>query len=106
MILRTADEILGHLENGNLAKDFALGVHEVLEVLSGLDDGSGSVTMKLTFDAKGDMVTVKAKLDVKPPIKARRSTNMFLTRSGELSLQHPQQIEMFNGRRRESADQD
>ena len=104
MILKTTDEILGHLERGDLAKDYAAEIHTVLEALSHVDDGSGSVTLKIKFAVKGEMVSAKAEITSTVPKKPRRSTSLFLTGDGRLSLQHPQQIPMFGESRSRRAD--
>jgi hypothetical protein len=104
MILSTTDEILGALERGDLAKDFAAAVREVLSALGEMDAGAGGVSLKLKFSARGDMVSVKAKLETQLPPKERKSSNFFLTGDGRLSLQHPEQISMGFDRRRDAAD--
>jgi len=104
MILRTTDEIFGALEKGDLSKDFATKVQEVLQALVDADGGNASVTLKLKFSSKGEMVTIKSKLDAVLPTQERRTSNFFVTSSGQLSLQHPNQIDIFAERRRDAAD--
>lgn len=106
MILKSNEEILGSLEKGDLSKDFNAGIHDVLRELASLDSGSGGVTLKLKFQNKGEMVIVKSTVEVTLPKKERRTSNYFLTGDGRLSLQHPGQIDIFEGRRRDTADAD
>ena len=93
MILQTTDEIIGALERGDLSKDFASLMREVLEACRE-HEGKGSVTLKLAIAAKDEMVTIKAKLDSVVPKKDRRSSNFFMTGDGRLSLRHPDQIDI------------
>lgn len=103
MILNTTDEIIGALEKGNLSKDFATSLREVLEACRD-HEGKGSITLKLAINAKGDMVTIKAKIDTTVPKEERRSSNFFVTGDGRLSLQHPDQIDMRFERRRDAVE--
>lgn len=104
MILSSTDEIIGALERGELSKDFSAAVREVLQALVDMDGGAGSITLKLKFNAKADMVSVKASLATVLPPKERRTSNFFVTGDGRLSLQHPNQIDIFESRRRDAAD--
>lgn len=104
IILNTTDEILGALEKGNLSKDFAQNFSEVLQACRD-HEGKGSITLKLAVAAKGDMVTIKAKIDTVIPREERRSSNFFSTADGRLSLTHPDQIDMeFASARRHAVD--
>ena len=98
MILETTDEILGQLERGELARDFATSVQEVLQAIADLGGGKGSVSLKLTFDSKGEMVMISSKLESSIPKKPRKTSNFFVTGDGRLSLQHPAQIDIFSRR--------
>lgn len=94
MILNTADEIMGALERGNLAKDWAEAIRDVIAGIQEQDEGKGSVTLKLAISVKGDMVSIKAKVDRVIPQRERKSTSFFATGDARLSLQHPDQIDM------------
>jgi hypothetical protein len=91
MILKTTDEILGFLEKGHLSRDFAARVKELCGELVDMGEGSGTVTLKLTFSAKSDMVDIKSKLSSTLPEKKRKSSTAWITPDGEISLQHPDQ---------------
>lgn len=104
MILQTTDEILGHLERGDLAKDFAAAVREVCTALTEVEAGKGQVSLKLNFSTKGEMVSIKADLSTSLPKRERKTSSAFITADGKLSLQHPNQIEMFSERKRSAAD--
>lgn len=104
MILNNIDEIMGALERGELAKDFATAIRNVLQALYDADGGKGGVTLKLKISAKAEMVTIKADIVEQLPPKDRRSSSFFMTGDGRLSLQHPDQVDMFtNGDRRRDA---
>lgn len=103
MILKSWEEILGAFEKGNLAKDFAVEINKAGEALSHLDSGSATVTLKLKFSTKNEMVSVKADLETKLPKNERRTSNFFLTSKGELSLVHPDQVSIDFERARRGA---
>lgn len=102
MILSTTDEIIGALERGDLSKDFSQAIRNVLAALVDQDGGKGGVALKLKISAKGEMVSIKADIVETLPPKERRSSNFFVTGDGRLSLQHPDQVEMFAERPRRS----
>ncbi|MHC2087209.1 hypothetical protein [Methylobacterium sp. CM6244] len=106
MILNTTDEIIGALERGDLSKDFNVAIRNVLQALHDADGGTGGVDLKLKISAKGEMVTIKASIVEKLPPKDRRSSSFFVTGDGRLSLQHPDQVDMFppGDRRRDAVD--
>lgn len=114
MILKSADEIIGHLEKGHLARDFAERLRELGELLVEMGEGSGSVSLKITYTAKGDLVDIKSKLTSTLPEKKRRSSSAWLMPDGRLSLQHPDQQPLplrdegsaFTRTRREAVDID
>lgn len=89
MILKSTEEIIGALESGDFSKDFNAAFHEVLKALAEVDAGSGSVSLKLKVQSKGEMVTIRSTIDTTLPKKERRSSNFFITGDGRLSLQHP-----------------
>lgn len=104
MILKTLDEIIGHMERGEFAKDAAEAFREVLTALHEQDGGSGSVTLKFKFEAKGEMTSISTQIDTTIPKRERKTSNAFITADGRLSLRHPDQIDMFAGSRRDVID--
>jgi hypothetical protein len=104
MILKSLPEILGHLERGDFAKDTVTAITDVLTALHELDGGNGSVTLKLKFKAKGAMTSIVTSIDTSIPKRERKTSTAFITASGQLSLQHPDQVDMFAGTRREAID--
>lgn len=104
MILQTTEEILGGLEKGELSRDFAEKVREILQALVDADGGAASLSLKLKFNSKGEMVTIKSTLAAVLPTRERRTSNFFVTGGGHLSLQHPNQIDIFGDNRRNAVD--
>ncbi len=102
MILTTLDEIMGHMERGDFAKDAAVAFQDVLAALHEQDGGSGSVTLKFKMSAKGEMVSIKTTIDTTIPKRERKTSNAFITADGRLSLQHPDQVDMFADKRRDA----
>jgi hypothetical protein len=105
MLLKTTEEILGFLENGQVSKDFADAVHECNKTLLDLDGGKATATLKLTLHARqGSGVELIVEITTKLPSRPRRITMAFITPSGHLSLAHPQQVTMFDETRRNAED--
>jgi len=95
MILKTTDEIIGALERGDLSRDFADAIHKCCEALEAAEEGAATVTLKLKFKAKNEVVSIRSNVTTSLPEKKRRETTLFLA-SGHLSQQHPDQIDIFD----------
>jgi hypothetical protein len=104
MILNTIDEIMGHMERGDFGKDAVVAFREVLTALHEQDGGAGAVTLKFKFKGKGQMVSIATSIDTTIPKRERKTSTAFITADGRLSLQHPDQVDMFADRRRSAVD--
>lgn len=95
MILKSTDDIMAALERGQLSRDFAEAVGKVCEALEAAEEGAAGITIKLKFKAKAEVVSIKSSITTSLPEKKRRETMLFLA-DGALSLQHPDQIDIFS----------
>lgn len=104
--IRDAQTILGMLEGGEVAGDFSTEITDTLremrDSVHGLRKGTakGEVTLKLKFlvDA-GGATTVDVDITSKRPKKRRGMSNFWTLSDGSLSIEHPQQHDMFAGPR-------
>lgn len=94
MKLTTTDEIIGQLERGDVARDLATAIGEICAALEAAGEGKASLTLKLKFASKNEVVSIASDIKRDLPVKQRRTTTLFIT-DGCLSLQHPDQISMF-----------
>lgn len=96
MILNSTDDIMAALERGELSRDFTDAVGKVCEALESAEEGAASITIKLKFKSKNEVVSIRSSITTSLPEKKRRETMLFLS-DGHLSLQHPDQIDIFSG---------
>lgn len=98
--LREAPQIIGALEDGELARDFSAEIRKVLETLrehaAQKGSASGSVTLKLNFRLEGSSVDIDADFSSVTP-KKKRVRSTFFSVSDGLSTEHPRQVSMFEG---------
>ena len=104
MILKNTPDILGSLERGALSKDFATAMQEVLHALEHLQKGKGSITLKLNFNADNGVVQIASTIATSIPKAPRKTSNYFITDDGYLSMQHPDQVDIFTSLSRSHED--
>jgi hypothetical protein len=103
-LIRDASVLISALEQGQLVADLSTEVRNTLQTLKEMSGPKrkvkGSVTLKLSFSVEDNVTTVNADLTAKVPAKPRSSDLYWVTDQGELSTQHPRQIDMgFDGPR-------
>ena len=104
-IIQNSQALIGMLEGGELNADLTKKLDETLAELATLSDDNpkvshkGSLTLKLDFQVANGMVTINANIATKTPKRTRRATAYWVTESGKLSTEHPQQHDMFSGPR-------
>ena len=98
-VIRDPNMVLAMLEGGAFATKFRAEMSKVVKTLSDLSGekgtASGSMTMKLKFVMKGQTVEITPELASKLPAEKSMPETLFVTRSGELSDEHPRQMNMF-----------
>mgnify|MGYP001239165663 CR=1 FL=1 len=104
-LIRDSQTLVGMLEGGELNEALSGKLQTTLAELNGLshDDPKrafkGEVVLKLGLSVAGGMVTINANITSKVPNLPRRSSIYWVTDSGALSTEHPQQNDMFAGPR-------
>ena len=96
----TFTQLIQYLERGQFVRDADAAVQSIVEAISQNGSGSGSMTLKISLSYKDGSVVIKDHIDVKLPARERRSTTLFISDDNQLSTQHPDQIAMFEERRR------
>jgi hypothetical protein len=97
--IRRFTEMLGLLARGKFEPKLDAALAEALQTLENLpgSKGTATITVTLTVAMADDRVEIKPKLAMKLPEEATPSTT-FWPVEGELSVQHPSQINMFEPR--------
>ena len=102
-VLRQATDIIARVERGDLNHDLTNEIEHVLKELADRAPPKGKikgqVKLTLNFTVDGSSVEFEAGIESKLPKKARRSEMYFVTQDGALSLEHPQQTDIFDGPR-------
>ncbi len=104
-IIRDGQALIGMLEGGELNQEMSTKLTETLGELGAMSDDNpkvvhkGNLTLKLDFAVANGMVTINADITTKTPKRARKSSVYWVTESGSLSTEHPQQHDMFSGPR-------
>lgn len=97
--IKDAMTILGILERGALGPALTTEIEQVVTHLNNIaaDRGKakGSLSLKLEFNVENGAVRVRSEFATKLPKLARPESLFFVTPSGGLSLEHPQQINLF-----------
>lgn len=101
--VKTAVEIIGIVERGDLNADLTRQISDTLQQLQDMAPTKGkikgSVKLTLNFIVEGRTVAIEAGIETKVPKRQRGSSFYFLTPDGGISTEHPQQQEMFAGPR-------
>lgn len=94
-----ATDIIGILENGDLASDLGEHIREALHALrqeaGEKNKAKGSVSLKLEFEVEGEKCEIRGEITAKLPKRVRPRSFLFVTDAGELSREHPRQHDMF-----------
>lgn len=105
-IIRDAKTLFGMLESGKLNEELSQTLLETQRGLQELTDAqptkqfAATVKLELKLTAKGDMLQFDAKIPpVKMPDLPRRSSVFFMTDDGNISTEHPQQMDLVGGPR-------
>ena len=106
--IRDALQVIGTLERGDVAADLSEKMGALLVALQNASgpkrQAKGEIALTLRFTVEGPTVEIEAEIKTKEPKVKRGRSFMFQTVTGELSLEHPQQISMFDGPRAVSHD--
>lgn len=96
-VLRSFREMLGLLSRGEFSRHLDEKLSDALAALedSPADKCRAEVTVKIVFDYELGRIDIKPECKVKLPDTARFMKTPFWTIDGALSVEHPNQIDMF-----------
>ena len=102
--LKSIDEVLANLEDGDLARELSTELQKAACYLKEYaaergkgGKASGKLVLALGIDVQGSSITFNAAYEVKLPKKPRASTSLFVSNKGEVLTGHPRQESMFDG---------
>ncbi|MER2535508.1 MAG: hypothetical protein ABTQ31_10145 [Rhizobiaceae bacterium] len=96
-VLRSFREMIGLLSRGDFDRHLNLKMTECIEALEACpaDKCKAEMTVKITFDFELGRIDIKAEAKNKLPETAKFMKTPFWTIDGALSVEHPNQIDMF-----------
>lgn len=99
-VLRSFREMIGLLSRGDFSNHLDEKMTEAIDALEACpaDKCKAEITVKVTFDYELGRVDVKAEVKTKLPDTAKFMKTPFWTIDGQLSVEHPNQIDMFPAR--------
>ncbi|TIR00851.1 hypothetical protein [Mesorhizobium sp.] len=108
-VLRSFRQMIGLLSRGDFARHCDKLLGEAIEALEACpaDKCKAEITVKVTFDYELGRIDVKAEAKSKLPDTVKFMKTPFWSIDGQLSVEHPNQIDMFPARKvHDSADDD
>ena len=99
-VLRTFREMLGLLSRGDFSRKLDDEMELAIQALENMpgDSGKAEMTIKVVFKYELGRVDIDASYKTKLPETARFMKTPFWTIDGQLSVEHPNQIDMFPAR--------
>jgi hypothetical protein len=100
-VLRSFREMLGLLSRGDFSRHCDKLLNEAIDALeaSPADKCKAEITVKITLDYELGRVDIKADAKSKLPDTVKFMKTPFWTIDGQLSVEHPNQIDMFGSPR-------
>lgn len=100
-VLRTFREMLGLVSRGDFSRHLDEKLNEALEALEQCpaDKCKAEITVKVVLDYELGRIDVKPEVKVKLPDTAKFVKTPFWVVDGHLSVEHPNQIDMFGAPR-------
>lgn len=99
-MLRSFTQMVGLLSRGDFGRHLDKQMAEAIEALETCpaDKCKAEITVKITFDYELGRIDVKGESKTKLPETARFMKTPFWAIDGQLSVEHPNQIDMFPAR--------
>lgn len=96
-VLRTFREMIGLLSRGDFSRHCDKLLNEAIEALEACpaDKCKAEITVKITLDYELGRIDVKADAKSKLPDTVKFMKTPFWAIDGQLSVEHPNQIDMF-----------
>lgn len=95
--LRTFRQMLGLISRGDFSRHLDGQMSECIDALEAMpaDKGRAVMTVTIEFNYELGRIDVDAKVKTKLPETAKFMKTPFWVHSGQLSVEHPNQIDMF-----------
>ena len=103
--IRDMQSIIGLLEDGEFNPELSREARDVLAKLTEMSQEqrgksiTGSVSVKLKFTVKDDLVEIASTFDSTVPKRPRKTSHFWIVEDGALSTEHPRQHDIFAGPR-------
>ncbi|WP_421358187.1 hypothetical protein [Agrobacterium rosae] len=100
-LIPNSQALIGMLEGGELNEKLTAKSEEAfIELLDMSNENpkvklKAEINLKLSLEVANGMITITSTVTTKVPERPSRSSVYFLTESGKLSTEHPQQHDMF-----------
>ncbi|WP_435656124.1 hypothetical protein [Brucella pituitosa] len=96
-VMRNFREMLGLLSRGDFTRKCDEEMEKIVQALEEMPGDKGKATLTLTIDFNYELgrIDIDPKLKVKLPESAKFMKTPFWTYDGALTLEHPNQIDMF-----------
>ena len=100
-LTRTFSEMLGLLARGEFSRKLDQEMEKAIFALEEMPADKGKATMTVTIDFNYELgrIDIDPKVKVKLPDDAKFVKTPFWSVDGKLSIEHPNQIDMFGGPR-------
>lgn len=100
-VLRSFRQMIGLLSRGDFSRHCDKLLGEAIEALEACpaDKCKAEITVKITFDYELGRIDVKAEAKSKLPDTVKFMKTPFWSIDGQLSVEHPNQIDMFPARK-------
>ena len=99
MKIRDATHLIGLLERGDLAAALNEKLREVVvacqDAAGPKREVKGKLTLELNVAVEGQKIAIEADIKTKVPKTQRPRSFYFVTATGDIDTDHPQQIDMF-----------
>lgn len=99
-VMRSFREMLGLLSRGDFSAKLDEELANAVEALEAMpaDKGKAEITIKVVLNYELGRIDVDPSVKVKLPETAKFMRTPFWTHDGALSIEHPNQIDMFSAR--------
>ena len=96
-VMRNFREMLGLLSRGDFTRKCDEEMEKIVQALEEMPSDKGKATLTLTIDFNYELgrVDIDPKIKIKLPETAKFMKTPFWTHDGALTLEHPNQINMF-----------
>ncbi len=107
--IRDLNTLVGLIDRGHAIREANEAMADVLTTLHERSADSpkkkfkGKVTVEVEFEVTNGVAVIAAKVKAKKPEPERGTSLYWLTAEGELTAEHPQQLDIFRPREAENA---